>query len=128
MCSVREKRELALLVRMAREFDVVGDVTVTVDNPSELLAWAVTLKEPRVVAWRADASGCRFVQVSATRDQAPIRGHVAAVLKCREEHDRFWRALGLADLACGDQRDLSSHALTDAWADLPTDVDGEPIG
>lgn len=125
MCSAKDARELAVLMRISRDFDIVGDVTVTVDNPSELIAWAVTLKQPQVLAWRAEASGCRFVQVSARGNQAPIRGRVTAVLPCKSGGlDRFWAALGLDDLAPGDQRDLNSSALSRAWTELPLDIGG----
>ena len=38
MYPAKDARELAILLRISRELDVVGDVTATVDNPSELLA------------------------------------------------------------------------------------------
>ena len=36
-------------MRMSRELDVCGDLTATVDNPSELIAWATVLTDPTVL-------------------------------------------------------------------------------
>lgn len=38
MYPCKEARELAILLRISRELDIVGDVTATVESPSELLA------------------------------------------------------------------------------------------
>jgi len=100
MYPSQEAREIAILMRISREIDVCGDATATVDNPSELIAWASVLKEPAVVAWQASDSKCRFVQVSAEHHRPPVRGRVAAVLAC-DEHREFWNALDLADLSTG---------------------------
>ncbi len=65
MYASADARQLAVLLRISRTMDIVGDVSVTVDNPSELLAWANILKEPTVLAWRAGClrqavrAGCR---------------------------------------------------------------------
>jgi hypothetical protein len=75
-----EEREVGILLRISRELDVCGDLTATVDNPSELIAWATVLTNPTVKAWRPQDSGCRFVHVSADHHRAPVRGHVSAVL------------------------------------------------
>jgi len=53
MYPTKDARELAILLRISRELDIIGDVTATVDNPSELLAWALILSSPHIVAWRA---------------------------------------------------------------------------
>ena len=100
MYPSQEAREIAVLLRISRELDVCGDVTATVDNPSELIAWASALSHPAIVAWHSSDSRCRFVQVSADHHRAPVRGRVAAVLAC-ERHPDFWDALDLADLATG---------------------------
>jgi hypothetical protein len=118
MYPAKDARELAILMRISRELDVVGDVTATVDNPSEVLAWALVLSKPAIVAWRADDSGHRYLQVTADRRRAPIRGRVAAVLPC-EQHQEFWTALGLDQLANGDRRVLNVDALSSAWAVMP---------
>ena len=128
MYPAKDARELAILLRISRELDVVGDVTATVDNPSEVLAWALVLSEPAIVAWRADDSGHRYLQVTADRSRAPIRGRIAAVLPC-EQHQEFWTALGLDQLANGDRRVLSIDALSTAWAVMPvspTGADADP--
>ena len=64
-------RELAILLRISRELDVCGDLTATVGNPSELIAWGSVLSDPKVLAWQAHDSGCRFVQVGADHHRAP---------------------------------------------------------
>ena len=118
MYPAKDARELAILLRISRELDIVGDVTATVDNPSEVLAWALVLSEPDIVAWRADDSGHRFLQVGADRSRAPIRGRVTAVLPS-DHHREFWTALGLDDLANGERRALELEALSSAWAVMP---------
>lgn len=119
MYPAKDARELAVLLRISRELDVVGDVTATVDNPSELLAWALVLGPPEVVAWRAGDSGHRYLHVAARRNRAPIRGCITAVLPC-ERHEEFWNALGLDQLAAGDRRLLRAENLSSAWAVMPT--------
>lgn len=118
MYPAKDARELAILLRISREIDVVGDVTATVDNPSELLAWALTLAHPQVLAWRATDSGHRYLQVSAHRKRAPIRGDITAVLDC-EQHADYWEALDLTGLHPGDRRELGTEALSSAWATMP---------
>ncbi|GAB7007595.1 hypothetical protein JCM18899A_50700 [Nocardioides sp. AN3] len=111
-------RELTVLLRISRDLDVCGDLTATVDNPAELIAWASLLTDPTVLAWRAQDSGCRFVHVGADHHRAPIRGHVTAVLSC-EQHPEFWDALHLDDIEAGGTRRLSVHALAKAWEAMP---------
>lgn len=118
MYPAKDARELSVLLRISRELDVVGDVTATVDNPSELLAWALVLANSEVLAWRADYSGHRYIQVTAHRNRAPIRGCVTAMLHC-DEHQAFWNALGLNQLAAGDRRPLNVEALSTAWEIMP---------
>lgn len=114
-------RQLYLLLRTSKELDLVGDVTVTVDNPSELLAWAYVLGDPVVRAWRS-ASGKRYIQVTTDYNRAPIRGRVAAVLMC-ETHQEFWGELGGASVREGEQRDLKVKDLSEAWAVMPLTPD-----
>jgi hypothetical protein len=118
MYPAKDARELAILLRISRELDIVGDVTATVDNPSELLAWALVLGDPEVVAWRASDSGHRYLHVTARRTRAPVRGCVTAVLPC-EQHEEFWDALGLGELDAGDHRRLGGEDLSSAWAVMP---------
>jgi hypothetical protein len=47
-----------------------------------------------------------------------VRGRVAAVLPC-EQHEQFWEALGLADLAPGGTEHLDTDALSKAWSEMP---------
>jgi hypothetical protein len=118
MYPSRDARELAILLRISRELDIVGDISATVDNPSEILAWATILTNPEIVAWRAKDSAHRYLQVTANHERAPIRGRITAVLPC-EQHAEFWRALGLDQLESGAAEDLALSALSTAWAAMP---------
>ncbi|MCZ4500636.1 MAG: hypothetical protein JWQ74_3191 [Marmoricola sp.] len=118
MYPSKNARELAILLRISRELDIVGDVSATVDDPSELLAWANSLDNPEILAWRAKDSGRRYLHVSADHTRAPIRGHVTAVLSAGQ-HPDFWTALGLADLETGQSKHLTVSDLSAAWAAMP---------
>jgi len=118
MYPSHEAREITTLLRISREVDICGDMTATVDNPSELIAWAAVLTQPEIVAWQATDSGCRFVQASADHLRAPVRGRIAAVLSC-EQHPAFWDALGLTELPPGHTRSLSLKDLSAAWDVMP---------
>ncbi|MDI3331696.1 MAG: hypothetical protein QJR09_13320 [Micrococcus sp.] len=123
MYPPKDARELAVLMRISHELDVVGDVTATVDSPSELIAWVLILDQPQIVAWRAEETGHRYINATAQRDRAPIRGAITAVLSC-EEHPDFWNALGLVDLAEGERRNVEPKALSKAWDIMPITPDG----
>lgn len=118
MYPSKDARELSVLLRISREIDIVGDVSATVDNPSELLAWASVLTRAEIVAWRSKDSGHRYLQVTADRHTAPVRGRVTAVLPC-EQHLEFWNALGLEGLDNPTVTTLSRSALAKAWAEMP---------
>ena len=120
-----EAREVGILLRISHELDVCGDLTATADNPSELIAWARVLTDPTVLAWRPQDSGARFVQVSADHHQAPVRGHVSAVLAC-EQHPHFWDALHLDDLLPGSSRSLRVADLAEAWEAMPLTLPDSP--
>lgn len=122
MYPAKDARELAVLMRISREIDVVGDVTATVDDPSEVLAWALVLAHPDVLAWRAADSGHRYLQVTADRHRAPIRGRVTAVLPC-DQHRGYWSVLGLDGLGNGERRALGVEDLSSAWAVMPVAQD-----
>jgi hypothetical protein len=113
-----DARELGVLLRICRDLDVVGDVTATVDSPSELIAWASVLRDARIAAWRAKDSGHRYVQVTAERRTAPVRGRVTAVLPC-EQHPQFWAALGLEFAGPNGVRHLEVADLSKAWSAMP---------
>ena len=119
----REARELAALLRMSHELDVVGDVTASVDSPSELLAWAAVLVSPDVVAWVAQDSGHRFLQVTAKHHRAPVHGRVTAVLD-GDDHPEFWSALGLQALEPGTVKHLRVADLSSAWSAAPAAESG----
>lgn len=118
MYPSKTAREIDILLRTSRELDVIGDVTATLDSPSELVAWATILTRPDIVAWRSQDSGHRYVQVTAHHHGAPVRGTVAAVLPC-DQHPQFWDALGLTELEPESPRHLGLSALSEAWAIMP---------
>ncbi len=118
MYPSKTARELAILLRISRELDIVGDISATVDNPSELLAWANILQDCEIVAWRAKDSDHRYLHVTAPHTRAPVRGRVTAVLPA-EQHRDFWDELGLHELARGEHERLSVHDLTTAWSKMP---------
>jgi hypothetical protein len=118
MYPSNDTRELAILLRISRELDIVGDVSATVDNPSELLAWAEILTDATIAAWRGQDSGHRYLQVTAQHRRAPVHGRIAAVLPC-EQHQEFWHALDLDELDEGQTRNLTVVDLAAAWSQMP---------
>ena len=118
MYPAHDAHEISILLRTSRELDLVGDVTATVECPSDLLAWAVVLSRPEVLAWRSRDAGHRYVHVTAWRNRAPVRGQVTAVLDC-DQHRAFWSALGLDPLVPGDRRALAVTELSSAWDVMP---------
>lgn len=118
MYRSQDARELSILMRISRELDIVGDVTATVDNPSELLAWANILTGATILAWRSEDSGQRYLQVTAERRREPVRGRITAVLRC-EEHRQFWDELLPTDLKPGAEHPHLLAELDAAWADMP---------
>jgi hypothetical protein len=48
MSTSFDAHQLATLLRISSELDIIGDVTATVATPSELLAWAHALPEPTI--------------------------------------------------------------------------------
>ena len=119
MYPSKDAREIGILLRISRELDVVGDVSATVDSPSELLAWTAILAEPDIVAWRSHDTDHGYLQVSATHRGAPVRGRVTAVLPCAQ-HPEFWRALGLEHLGPGASKRLEIGDISEAWSLMPT--------
>ena len=118
MYPSNEARQLSILLRTSRDLDVVGDVTASVDNPSELIAWAAILDSPRILAWRAADSGRRFLTVTARHRREPIRGQVAAVLD-GDQHRHFWDELLPHDLSPGSEHSLTPKDVSAAWAAMP---------
>lgn len=118
MYPSQNTRQLSILLRTSRELDIIGDVTATLDNPSELLAWAYVLADPTISAWRGDA-GARYVQVSAAHSHDPVRGQVTAVLAC-DHHPQFWHELTAhTDPGAHKPHPLTIKDLSDAWAAMP---------
>jgi hypothetical protein len=118
MYPSEDAHQLSILLRISRELDIVGDVTATVDSPSELIAWALFLHDPVVCAW-IGTSGKRYVQATAPYDREPVRGRVTAVLSC-DHHPEFWSALPETDqLTAGEERLLTVANLSTAWEVMP---------
>jgi hypothetical protein len=116
MSTSIDAQQLTTLLRISSELDIIGDVTATVANPSELLAWAHALPEPTLCAWRAEDSTNRYVQVTAACHRNPVHGRVTAVLT-GDDHRQFWAALlPDGDLAAGEEQLLPLTALTTAWS------------
>ena len=116
MSTSIEAQQVSTLLRLSSELDIVGDLTVTVANPSDLLAWAHALPDPTICAWRAEDSGNRYVQVTAACHRSPVHGRVTAVL-IGDDHCLFWAVLfPESDLAAGEERLLPLSALVTAWS------------
>jgi hypothetical protein len=116
MSTSTEAHQLSRLLRLSSELDIVGDVTATVANPSDLLAWAHALPEPTICAWRAEDSSNRYVQVTAACHRNPVHGRITAVLTA-DDHRTFWAALlPEGDLTAGEEQLLPLNALTVAWS------------
>jgi hypothetical protein len=122
MSSSADERQLAVLLRISQSLDIVGDVSVTVDNPSELLAWANVLSDPTILAWRGHVSGKRFVHVTAVNGTNPIHGRATAALRA-DQHPQFWKELlPNGDLEPGEELSLTTRQLAEAWEAMPIDI------
>ena len=117
-----DERQLAVLLRISQSLDIVGDVSATIDNPSELVAWAHVLPEPSIFAWRGHVSGKRYVHVTGVNGTNPVHGRVTAALRA-DDHPVFWKALiPEGDLDLGDERTISVQQLAQAWEATPVEV------
>ena len=122
MTSSADERQLAVLLRISQSLDIVGDVSVTVDNPSELLAWANVLSNPSIFAWRGHVSGKRFVHVTALNGTNPVHGRVTASLRA-DKTMQFWKALiPHGDLDPGDEHPVTIQQLAEAWEAMPIEI------
>ena len=122
MTSSADERQLAVLLRISQSLDIVGDVSVTVDNPSELLAWANILSNPSNFAWRGHVSGKRFVHVTAVNGTNPVHGRVTACLRA-DQTMQFWKALiPNGDLDPGDEHPVTTQQLAEAWEAMPIEI------
>jgi hypothetical protein len=122
MPSSADERQLAVLLRISESLDIVGDVSVTVENPSELLAWANVLPNPSTFAWRGHVSGKRFVHVTAVNGSNPIHGRATAALRA-DRHLPFWKALvNQDDLEPGEELSLTTRQLAEAWEAMPVEI------
>ena len=122
MFESAKERQLAVLLRISESIDIVGDVSVTVANPSELLAWADVLPSPNIFAWRGHGSGKRFVHVTAVSASNPVHGRITAALRA-DGHPAFWKALIPGnDLDPGDELSLTRQNIAAAWDATPLDV------
>lgn len=120
MDRAQREQQLTILLRISETIDVVGDVSATVENPSEMIAWAHILTEPKVFAWRSHVSGNRFVHLTAMHVEAPIHGRITVALAA-DNHRDFWNTLVGHDLEYGDERQLTSQQLVRAWATSPVE-------
>jgi hypothetical protein len=126
MNSSGDARQMAALLRISESLDIVGDVSVTVANPAELLAWANTLPGATIFAWRGHVSGKRFVHVTAVNGSNPVHGRVTAALRA-DQHTRFWKELiPEGDLEPGDERTVTAGELAQAWEAMPVDLPDAP--
>ncbi len=126
MTTSSDSRQLGALLRFSRSIDIVGDVSVTVADPSELLAWATALTSPSIFAWRGHVSGKRFVHVTAVSTADPVHGRITAAIRA-DDHLDFWTSLlDDGDLEPGDERTLAVLDLADAWESLPIEVPDVP--
>ena len=122
MSTSSDSRQIAALLRLSQSLDIVGDVSVTVDNPSELLAWANSLSDASIFAWRGHVSGKRFVHITAVHASDPVHGRVTAALRA-DQHPEFWNAvLPDGDLERGEELTLTVKDLTRAWEALPVEL------
>lgn len=122
MTSSGDARQLAALLRISESLDIVGDVSVTVAHPAELLAWANTLAEPTIFAWRGHVSGKRFVHATAVNGTNPVHGRVTAALRA-DDHPQFWKELiPEGDLEPGAERTITRRELAEAWEAMPVDL------
>lgn len=122
MSPSADERQLAVLLRISQSLDIVGDVSATVDNPSELLAWANVLPDPSIFAWRGHVSGKRFVHVTAVNSTNPIHGRATAALRA-DRHMAFWKALiADGDLDPGEEQAVTTQQLVEAWEVMPIDI------
>ena len=121
MSSSADERQLTVLLRISQSLDIVGDLSVTVDNPSELLAWANVLPDPTIFAWRGHVSGKRFIHVTAVNGTNPIHGRATAALRA-DQHMRYWEALLPDDLDPGEEMSLEIRQLAEAWEVMPVEV------
>ena len=114
---------IATLLRISETIDIVGDVSVTVANPAELLAWAQTLTSPSIFAWRGHVSGKRYVHVTSVNAANPVHGRITAALRA-DDHMDYWHVLVPGgDLPPGGEEPLTPGSLADAWSALPVEVD-----
>lgn len=126
MSTSSDSRQISALLRLSPSLDIVGDVSVTVANPSELLAWATSLSSPSIFAWRGHVSGKRFVHITAVHGSNPVHGRVTAALRA-DQYPDFWEAvLPNGDLEPGEEITLGVQDLVTAWESLPIELPQPP--
>lgn len=119
MHQFSDARQIAVLLRIGSDLDIVGDVSVIASNPSEVLAWANVLDNPAIRSWRSTSTDDRYIHVTATSTRRPVHGRITAVLSGNQNRT-FWDALHPDDdLEPGEDRELSRTALSQAWTDMP---------
>lgn len=114
--GAHEQPGLLELLKFASTLDIVGDVSVAVDETYDVTAWVRALPSPVVWVWRERDSGARYVQVSARHRFSPVRGVITVWWSCDGVHP-FWVALlGGNDLEPGEERELTSCEVLSAAA------------
>lgn len=114
MSDATTHKSLSRLLQHSLSLDIVGDATVAVRRPGELIEWTDLLAHPLIVAWRCADTGSRFVDAYARQASPPINGHVTIHFLC-EDHLEFWAALVTGDLALGVEREIDRRALRSAY-------------
>ena len=102
----RSARELAILLRISRELDIVGDVSAAVEDPPAARLGS-NPDPPTIAAWRGQDSGHRYLQVTAVHHRPPVHGRVTAVLPC-EQHSAFWQGTRPRPDKPGETRSLTA--------------------
>ena len=112
------EHQIGLLLRISAEMDIVGDVSVTLANPSDLIAWTSVLTRPVIMGWRASDSGRRYLQATAYHNHSPVHGTITAILPA-DERRQFWNTVLPEDLTLGSEQRLQHRDLVEAWTEEP---------
>ena len=128
MRTFSDSRQMSVLLRIGSELDIVGDVSVCVAAPSELLAWCNVLDRPAIRAWHGTDSGQRYVHVTAASEHSPVRGRITAVLHADSNHEQFWKILmDERELAPGEDRELARADLVRSVFMPPDPTVADPV-
>ncbi len=108
------------LLQVSSDIDILGVVRVGVDEVCAMRAWVQALPDPRVLAWRDQHTGARYVEIRAEHRAPPVQGAITAWWRCQGRHP-FWTCLLAGDdLSPGGQRDITPGQVLTAIAQLRT--------